>query len=153
MAKMRISLKVNGKDISEEIDPGLSLLELLRDHLGLVGTREGCGKGDCGSCTVLLDGRRFVSTGSGKYDMLLLVPKANFSTAGANDYVYLYSHFGEYGGIDAEYYQNDGPEEWRIIAGFEDEGGDAPIPEPITMAGLLLGIGGVAAYVRRRRMA
>lgn len=61
MSKIRISLKVNGSVVAGEVEPGLSLLAFLRDRLGLVGTREGCGRGDCGSCTVLVDGRPVLS--------------------------------------------------------------------------------------------
>ena len=53
----RIDLNVNGIERSiEEIDPSTPLLWALRDHLGLVGTKYGCGKGLCGACTVHLDG-------------------------------------------------------------------------------------------------
>jgi carbon-monoxide dehydrogenase small subunit len=58
---MRINLKVNGGKVSEEVEPGLSLLKFLRERLGLTGTREGCGRGDCGTCTVLVDGKPIVS--------------------------------------------------------------------------------------------
>jgi aerobic-type carbon monoxide dehydrogenase small subunit (CoxS/CutS family) len=61
MSKIRISLKVNGRDVAGEVEPGLSLLAFLRGTLGLVGTREGCGRGDCGSCTVLVDGKPMLS--------------------------------------------------------------------------------------------
>ena len=58
---MHIDLVVNGESISAEVAPQLSLLEFLREHLNLKGTREGCGHGDCGSCTVLLDGKPVLS--------------------------------------------------------------------------------------------
>jgi carbon-monoxide dehydrogenase small subunit len=61
VGKLEINLTVNGSDVTVEIEPRLSLLALLRDHLGLKGTREGCGHGDCGSCTVLLDGKPVLS--------------------------------------------------------------------------------------------
>lgn len=51
-----INLKVNGKDISAEIDEGLRLVDFLRDELKLTGTKEGCGEGECGACTVIMDG-------------------------------------------------------------------------------------------------
>jgi carbon-monoxide dehydrogenase small subunit len=47
---------VNGKPVRAEIDEGARLLDLLRGPLGLTGTKEGCGIGECGACTVLLDG-------------------------------------------------------------------------------------------------
>lgn len=61
MKQIKIALKVNGEDIEAEVPPTMSLLHLLRDRLGLTGTREGCGKGDCGACTVLVDDRPVLS--------------------------------------------------------------------------------------------
>jgi carbon-monoxide dehydrogenase small subunit len=58
---MHIDLIVNGESISAEVEPQLSLLEFLRERLNLKGTREGCGHGDCGTCTVLLDGKPVLS--------------------------------------------------------------------------------------------
>ena len=52
-----LSLSVNGTPMSLAVEPHLTLLELLRDALGLTGTKEGCGAGNCGACTVLLDGK------------------------------------------------------------------------------------------------
>ena len=52
---------INGKVIEAEIDPRTSLLDLLRDHLGLPGTKKGCNQGACGACTVLVDGERILS--------------------------------------------------------------------------------------------
>jgi carbon-monoxide dehydrogenase small subunit len=51
-----ILLKVNGINHELAVEPRRTLLELLREDLGLTGTRKGCGIGDCGSCTVLVDG-------------------------------------------------------------------------------------------------
>jgi nicotinate dehydrogenase subunit A len=53
----RISLKVNGRSRVVDADPGTPLLYVLRDHLELHGPRFGCGLGQCGACTVLLDGK------------------------------------------------------------------------------------------------
>jgi isoquinoline 1-oxidoreductase alpha subunit len=47
-----IKLKVNGKDVEVDADPQMPLLWVLRDRLGLTGTKFGCGAGDCGACTV-----------------------------------------------------------------------------------------------------
>ncbi|PYR74897.1 MAG: ferredoxin [Acidobacteria bacterium] len=50
-------LRVNGKDHEVDAEPGDSLLSLLRDDLGLTGSKFGCGEGFCGACTVLIDGQ------------------------------------------------------------------------------------------------
>ncbi len=52
-----IQLKVNGEDYNLEVDPYRTLLDVIRNDLGLKGIKEGCGEGQCGSCTVLLDGK------------------------------------------------------------------------------------------------
>jgi isoquinoline 1-oxidoreductase alpha subunit len=51
-----ITLRVNGKQLSADVDPNTPLLWVLRDSLGLVGTKFGCGMALCGACTVLVDG-------------------------------------------------------------------------------------------------
>jgi len=53
---MRLTLKVNGKRRTIEAAPMKRLLDVLREDLALTGTKEGCGEGECGACTVLLDG-------------------------------------------------------------------------------------------------
>src|SRR2546430_8980819 len=53
----RYVLRVNGKDHEVDAEPGDSLLSLLRDDLGLTGSKFGCGEGFCGACTVLIDGQ------------------------------------------------------------------------------------------------
>jgi carbon-monoxide dehydrogenase small subunit len=55
--KHTINVTVNGTDYSVSVDSGRTLNELLREDLNLTGTKHGCGTGDCGACTVLLDGR------------------------------------------------------------------------------------------------
>ncbi len=55
--KQMVTLTVNGERQHALAEPRHTLLELLRDRLGLTGTKEGCGDGNCGACTVLLDGR------------------------------------------------------------------------------------------------
>jgi carbon-monoxide dehydrogenase small subunit len=52
-----LSLTVNGEPSTVEIDPDDSLLRVLRERLQLTGTKEGCDEGECGACTVLVDGR------------------------------------------------------------------------------------------------
>jgi carbon-monoxide dehydrogenase small subunit len=54
--KALLNCSINGEDQSVLIDTRDTLLDLLRDRLGLTGTKEGCGNGNCGTCTVLLDG-------------------------------------------------------------------------------------------------
>jgi xanthine dehydrogenase YagT iron-sulfur-binding subunit len=56
-----VSIVVNGRPERIPADARVSLLDLLREHLGLSGTKKGCDQGACGSCTVLVDGRRIVS--------------------------------------------------------------------------------------------
>jgi aerobic-type carbon monoxide dehydrogenase small subunit (CoxS/CutS family) len=56
-----ITLRVNGKDVELSTDGDRSLLEILREDLALTGTKYGCGEGDCGACSVLVDGKRVFS--------------------------------------------------------------------------------------------
>ncbi|MBI5249076.1 MAG: (2Fe-2S)-binding protein [Desulfomonile tiedjei] len=53
---IEISFRLNGKPVSLQINPWDSALAVLRDNLGLTGTKEGCGIGECGACTILVDG-------------------------------------------------------------------------------------------------
>lgn len=55
---MQITLRLNGASRSLDLDPRTTLLDALRHHLGLTGTKKGCDHGQCGACTVLMDGRR-----------------------------------------------------------------------------------------------
>ena len=55
--KKQLTITVNGRPHALEIEPNRTLLEFLRDDLGLTGTKEACDTGGCGACTVLLDGR------------------------------------------------------------------------------------------------
>ena len=56
-----VHLVVNGVGTTLELEPRVSLLDALREHLHLTGTKKGCNQGACGACTVLVDGRRIVS--------------------------------------------------------------------------------------------
>ncbi len=67
---MQIRLTVNGKPFEREVDAETRLLDLLREGLHLTGTKEGCGEGECGACTVLIDGRPVNSC-------LVLAPQAD----------------------------------------------------------------------------
>jgi xanthine dehydrogenase YagT iron-sulfur-binding subunit len=57
-AAAEITLEVNGAGRRLAVDPRMSLLDLLRERLGLTGSKKGCDHGQCGACTVLIDGRR-----------------------------------------------------------------------------------------------
>jgi xanthine dehydrogenase YagT iron-sulfur-binding subunit len=61
LSLISIALTVNGKRHALSLDPRTSLLDLLREHLDLTGTKKGCDHGQCGACTVLVDGRRINS--------------------------------------------------------------------------------------------
>jgi aerobic carbon-monoxide dehydrogenase small subunit len=52
-----LRFRLNGEEKSLDIDPGISVLKLIRDILDLKGTKEGCGIGECGACTVVVDGK------------------------------------------------------------------------------------------------
>ena len=66
---MKLNCVVNGRRIEREIDPESRLLDVLRETLHLTGTKEGCGEGECGACTVLMDGQAVNSC-------LVLAPQA-----------------------------------------------------------------------------
>jgi carbon-monoxide dehydrogenase small subunit len=69
MSKQHVSTTVNGDPVEFLADPGMTLLDALRDELDLTGSKEGCGSGDCGACSVILDGRLVCSC-------LVLAPEA-----------------------------------------------------------------------------
>jgi xanthine dehydrogenase YagT iron-sulfur-binding subunit len=56
-----VTLSVNQRSHALALDPRTTLLDALRDHIGLTGTKKGCGHGQCGACTVLMDGKRVLS--------------------------------------------------------------------------------------------
>ena len=60
-ARIPVTLTVNGKDHPLQLDPRTTLLDALREHIGLTGSKKGCDHGQCGACTVLVDGRRINS--------------------------------------------------------------------------------------------
>ncbi|MCX6150595.1 MAG: (2Fe-2S)-binding protein [Ignavibacteriales bacterium] len=57
MDDMKISFKLNNEQVNIEVQPNRRLLDLLREDLGLTGTKEGCSIGECGACTVLINGK------------------------------------------------------------------------------------------------
>jgi carbon-monoxide dehydrogenase small subunit len=59
--KHHINTTVNGQSYSLEVEPRKTLLSILRDQLHLTGTKEGCSTGDCGACTVIMDGATYTS--------------------------------------------------------------------------------------------
>lgn len=61
MVKTRLSFRVNGQDIELDVDPLATLLDVLREQLSLTGAKRGCDGGDCGACTVIINGRAVLS--------------------------------------------------------------------------------------------
>ncbi len=57
----KVALRVNGQHVERDVDTRTTLLDLLREHLHLTGTKKGCDQGQCGACTVIVDGRRINS--------------------------------------------------------------------------------------------
>jgi len=70
MKKIKVSFLINGQKRRMEIPPNISLLDLLRDHLGLMGTKKGCEIGECGACTVIVNGKAVNSC-------IVLAPQVN----------------------------------------------------------------------------
>ena len=60
-ASVKVNLKINGKDYALDVDPRVTLLDALRERLHLTGSKKGCDHGQCGACTVLVNGRRINS--------------------------------------------------------------------------------------------
>lgn len=59
--KRLVQLKINGESFELAVEPQRTLLEVLREDLGLTGTKSGCDTGECGACTVILDGKAVLS--------------------------------------------------------------------------------------------
>ena len=78
MTKLHIETTVNGESTEFLCDPSESLLDALRNRLGLTGTKEGCATGDCGACSVLLDGRLVASC------LVLAMPQGGSRTRTGN---------------------------------------------------------------------
>ena len=61
MAKQLIRVTVNGRPHEVAVPPNMTLLEMVREELDLIGSKEGCGTGDCGACSMIVDGRLITS--------------------------------------------------------------------------------------------
>ena len=59
--KVTLSLTVNGRQVVRDVDPSMTLLHFLRDNLQLFGTKEACGEGECGACTIIMNGKAVTS--------------------------------------------------------------------------------------------
>jgi len=59
--KKSLTMKLNGREVQLEVEPTAMLVDVLRDELGLTGTKVGCRAGDCGTCTVIIDGKAMTS--------------------------------------------------------------------------------------------
>jgi len=59
--KVALSLTVNGRHVVRDVDPNMTLLHFLRDNLKLIGTKEACGEGECGACTIIMNGKAVTS--------------------------------------------------------------------------------------------
>jgi carbon-monoxide dehydrogenase small subunit len=59
--KKSLTMKLNGREVQVEVEPAAMLVDVLRDELGLTGTKVGCRAGDCGTCTVTIDGEAMTS--------------------------------------------------------------------------------------------
>lgn len=57
MSRELLKLTINGEAREAQMEPGMRLVDALRDVFGLTGTKEGCGEGECGACTVIMDGQ------------------------------------------------------------------------------------------------
>lgn len=68
--ELKVKLFLNGRNLEIETDPNRTLLDVLRTDLGLTGTKYGCGVGQCGACTVIIDG-------AARYSCLTLIGRAN----------------------------------------------------------------------------
>ena len=72
MSKQTIHIKINGQPQEVDVEPHWTLLETVREQLALTGSKEGCGTGDCGACSMIVDGKLITSC-------LMLAPEADGS--------------------------------------------------------------------------
>lgn len=101
---MKIQFTLNGEPVSIEAPAHISLLHLLRDYIGLTGTKEGCGVGECGACSVLLDGKLvnsclvFAPQASGRN--VITIEGVRGADGGPND---LQQNFIDHGAVQCGY--------------------------------------------------
>ena len=103
MSKQLVTLRVNGETCTVAAEPHHTLLEVLREELGLTGTKHGCELGECGACTVLIDGVPFLSC----LTLPQQVGEANVTTveglAGGSELHPLQTAFAEQGAAQCGY--------------------------------------------------
>jgi xanthine dehydrogenase YagT iron-sulfur-binding subunit len=82
---VQLTLTINGMRHALKVDPRTTLLDLLREHLDLTGTKKGCDQGQCGACTILVNGRRIISclTFAVMYDGALITTVEGLSQDGS----------------------------------------------------------------------
>jgi aerobic carbon-monoxide dehydrogenase small subunit len=101
---MKIEFYLDGSGVSIDAPADITLLKLLRDYLGMTGTKEGCGVGECGACSVLLDGRLVNScltlAAQAAGHKVITIEGIRGSDGGPND---LQKNFIEYGGVQCGY--------------------------------------------------
>ena len=97
--KQIIELTVNGEDYELAVESQTTLLEALREHIGLTGTKEACGSGECGTCTVLLDRRPVLSCLTLAVDCQEQPIVTIEGLSEENDLTFVQQAFHEHGGI------------------------------------------------------
>ena len=116
-----MNIVVNGDEHDLDLDPRTTLLDTLREHLGLTGAKKGCDHGQCGACTVLLDGRRVNSC----LVLTITQPGAEVTTIEGIDHP-VQQCFLEHDGFQCGYCT---PGQICSAVGMLDEAGDADLSD------------------------